>query len=124
MPDQAIVTDDYLKSLEESYARAAVLAQKAGFDGVDIKACHRYLLSELLSAYDREGAYGGCFENRTRCLRNSIEAARAAVSGNMLVTTRMNLYDGYKYPYGFGVKSAGAVKTGYVGAGGTGRTIV
>lgn len=103
MPDQAIVTDDYLKSLEESYARAAVLAQKAGFDGVDIKACHRYLLSELLSAYDREGAYGGCFENRTRCLRNSIEAARAAVSGDMLVTTRMNLYDGYKYPYGFGV---------------------
>ena len=110
MPDQAIVTDDYLKSLEESYARAAVLAQKAGFDGVDIKACHRYLLSELLSAYDREGAYGGCFENRTRCLRNSIEAARAAVSGNMFVTTRMNLYDGYKYPYGFGVNPQALLK--------------
>ena len=103
LPDEAIVTDDYLKSLEEAYAKSAVLAEKAGFDGVDIKACHRYLFSELLSAYEREGEYGGSFENRTRCLRNSIAAAKAAISDKMIVTSRMNIYDGYEYPYGFGV---------------------
>ena len=55
--DARIVSDDYLKRLPEQYAKTAVLAAKAGFDGVDIKACHRYLMSELLSAYTRPGLY-------------------------------------------------------------------
>ena len=29
--------------LQEDYVRAALLAREAGFDAVDIKACHRYL---------------------------------------------------------------------------------
>ena len=29
--------------------------QNAGFDGVDIKSCHRYLLSEILASHTREG---------------------------------------------------------------------
>lgn len=45
--DSCIVTDDYLKSLEESFGKAALLAKKAGFDAVDIKSCHGYLLAEL-----------------------------------------------------------------------------
>lgn len=110
LPDDRIVTDDYLKRLEEAYAKSAVLAEKAGFDGVDIKACHRYLLCELLSAYERDGEYGGSFENRTRCLRNSIAAAKAAISSNMIVTSRMNIYDGYEYPYGFGVNKNDKLK--------------
>ena len=64
-----IVTDDYLDSVKEALIGGAVLAEKAGFDGVDIKACHRYLNSELLSAYNRPGKYGGSLENRTRLLR-------------------------------------------------------
>ena len=42
---------------------AAALAIKAGFDGIDIKSCHGYLLQELLSAFARGGKYGGAFEN-------------------------------------------------------------
>ena len=53
--DHPVVTDEYLDSLVPLYVRAAKLAEEAGFDGVDIKACHRYLMSELLSAYTREG---------------------------------------------------------------------
>src|SRR5699024_8887768 len=56
-----IITDDRLKELEELYAKSARLAELAGFDGVDVKACHRYLMSELLSAYNRPGEYGGSF---------------------------------------------------------------
>ena len=74
--DSCIVTDDYLKSLEESFGKAALLAKKAGFDAVDIKSCHGYLLAELLSAYDRPGQYGGSYENRTRLLKNGIQAAK------------------------------------------------
>lgn len=98
-----IITDDELKKLEDDYGWAAQMAQRAGFDGVDIKACHRYLCSELLSAYNRPGQYGGSFENRTRLLRNGIQAAKANTNGNFLVTTRLNVYDGFPYPYGFGV---------------------
>lgn len=100
--DDRILSDDDLKALEENYAVSAALAEKAGFDGVDVKACHRYLISELLSAYNRPGEYGGSFENRTRLYRNAIAAAKSALSGNCFVTTRLNLYDGVAYPDGFG----------------------
>ena len=57
-----IVTDDYLDAVGEALVQGARLAEQAGFDGVDIKCCHRYLNSELLSAYEREGRYGGSLE--------------------------------------------------------------
>jgi len=98
-----IVSDDYLKSLEEEYGKAAALAEKAGFDGVDIKCCHGYLMSELMGAHVREGSYGGSFENRTRLFFNAIENAKANTGKDFIVTSRMNAYDGFLYPYGFGV---------------------
>ena len=48
--DSCIVTDDYLKGLEEKFGEAAALAKEAGFDAVDIKSCHGYLLAELATA--------------------------------------------------------------------------
>ena len=102
--DSCIVTDDYLKGLEEKFGEASLLAKEAGFDAVDIKACHGYLLMELLSAYQRPGLYGGSFENRTRLLRNGIAAAKVHEDENFLVTARIGIYDGFAYPYGFGVK--------------------
>jgi 2,4-dienoyl-CoA reductase-like NADH-dependent reductase (Old Yellow Enzyme family) len=107
--DSRIVTDDHLKELEELYAKSAKLAQQSGFDGIDIKACHRYLISEMFSAYIRPGEYGGSFENRTRLFRNAISATTAAVSGSTFVTSRMNIYDGFPYPYGWGVDQSGGV---------------
>lgn len=99
-----IITDDEVKRLEERYAWAAANAEKCGFDGVDIKSCHRYLLSEFLSAYGREGEYGGSFENRTKLLRHAIKNAMDATGKDFIVTSRLNVYDGFPYPYGFGVK--------------------
>ena len=74
--DSCIVTDDYLKGLEEKFGEAAQLAKEAGFDAIDIKSCHGYLLAELASAYNRPGEYGGSFENRFRLLKNGIRAAK------------------------------------------------
>ena len=56
-----IVTDEYLDRVGEALVKGSLLAEKAGFDGVDIKCCHRYLNSELLSAFERDGRYGGSF---------------------------------------------------------------
>lgn len=95
------VSDDYLKQLEERYIEAARRAQRAGFDAVDIKACHRYLISELLGAFERPGIYGGSFENRTRLLLNIIDGVHAAT--DLDVTVRLGIYDSLPYPYGFGV---------------------
>mgnify|MGYP000965362600 CR=1 FL=1 len=100
-----IVTDEYIKQLPEVYARAAKLAARAGFDGVDIKSCHGYLMSELLASHTRKGEYGGCFENRTRLLIDSVSAAKAATSA--FVTSRLNLHDGFPLPYGWGVGEDG-----------------
>ncbi len=103
LDDKGLISDDHLKELEECYGKTAHLAEKAGFDGVDVKACHRYLISETLSAFTRPGPYGGSFENRTRFFRNALSAAKAAMSSKMILTSRMNLYDGFAYPYGWGV---------------------
>lgn len=108
--DSCIVTDDYLKSLEESFGKAALLAKKAGFDAVDTKSCHGYLLAELLSAYDRPGQYGGNYENRTRLLKNGIKAAKVWEDENFQVTCRLGIYDGYEYPWGFGVSEGSGLK--------------
>ena len=98
-----IVSDDYLDTVWEALVKGAIEAEKCGFDGADIKSCHRYLLSEILSAYNREGKYGGSFENRTRLLSGAIKDARLATSKDFIITSRLNIYDGFEYPYGFGV---------------------
>ena len=101
--DYPLVTDEYLDRLQETYVSAARLAARAGFDGVDVKSCHRYLISELLASHTREGKYGGSLENRSRMLRETIAKIRQAVPG-IFVTTRMNVYDAISHPYGFGVR--------------------
>ncbi|MCR5031558.1 MAG: flavin oxidoreductase/NADH oxidase [Lachnospiraceae bacterium] len=105
--DSCIASDDYLKGLEEKFGEAAALAREAGFDAIDIKSCHGYLLAELSSAYERPGMYGGSFENRTRLLRNGILAAKLYETDQFMVTCRLGIYDGTPYPYGFGVKQGG-----------------
>lgn len=103
-----IVTDEYIDTVKEALIEASLLAEKAGFDGVDIKACHRYLNCELLSAYTREGRYGGSLENRTRLLRESISGAKEVCGKDFIVSSRLNVYDGFPYPYGFGVSKDGS----------------
>ena len=103
LPESCVVSDEEIVRAEDDSARAAALAARAGFDGADIKASHRYLGSELLSAFTRPGRYGGSFENRTRFLRSALAKARQLVPGDFLLTSRLNAYDGFPYPYGFGV---------------------
>lgn len=97
-----IVDDAYLESLVPRYIQAALLAQEAGYDGIDVKACHRYLLNELLASHTRKGKYGGKLENRSRLLLDIISAIRNATGPDFIIASRFNIFDGHPYPYGFG----------------------
>ena len=91
--DWPLLTDDDLQRIEDQYLEAARRAAAIGVDFVDIKQCHRYLLSELLAARTRPGRYGGSLENRTRLVRNVIGRIRDELP-DLVVVTRMNAYAG------------------------------
>lgn len=101
-PDYPVVTDEELDRLQDAFVLAARLAARAGFDGVDVKSCHGYLISELLASFTRTGRYGGSFENRTRFLREAVARIRDVLP-SLEVTCRLNTCDHIPYPYGFGM---------------------
>ena len=93
-----VASDDYLGRLEDHFVEAAHLAGEIGFDGVDIKMTHGYLLAELLSARSRQGRYGGLMlENRARIALDVLPRIRARVGRNFLLAVRLGVYDGVPY---------------------------
>ncbi len=72
-----LISDEQLEEIAGAYVRAARCAERAGYDFVDIKCCHGYLLHELLGARTRRGRYGGAFENRVRLPLEIIAAVRS-----------------------------------------------
>ncbi len=90
--DGAVLTDLEVDALVSDFVAAAVRAQRAGFDFVDIKHCHGYLGHEFLSAVDRPGPYGGSLANRTRFLRNIVDGIRRDAPG-LEIGVRLSLFD-------------------------------
>lgn len=106
-PDHPLITDDELDRLQEKFIHAAQMAYECGFDAVDIKACHGYIVHELLFSHTRKGSrYGGSFENRTRFLREVVQKIKESIP-QLIVTTRLNVYDGIPYPWGWGTGKDG-----------------
>ncbi len=101
--DSHLISDGELDDLQERFVAAAELAAEVGFDGVDIKACHGYLISELLGACARtDSRYGGGFENRVRFLIETAHKIRRT-NPELIVTSRLSIFDAIPRPYGFGV---------------------
>ena len=78
----------------QAFADAAVRAQRAGFDLVEIHAAHGYLLSQFLAPLEnhRTDRYGGSLENRARFGLEILHAIKKAAP-QLAVTFRMNGYD-------------------------------
>jgi len=97
-PDDATVvwTDDELEDLIDDYVAAARLACDVGFQFVDVKACHGYLLHEFLSARRRPGRFGGDLAGRSRPLLEIIRRIRAEVP-QLLVGVRLSVFDSVPY---------------------------
>ena len=90
--ERTLLSDDELDDLAATFVDAAGLAAAAGFDFVDVKACHGYLGHELLMARDRPGRFGGDLEGRTRFLRTVVAGIRAE-HPSLAIGVRLSLYD-------------------------------
>ncbi|MFQ5834537.1 MAG: FAD-dependent oxidoreductase [bacterium] len=108
--DYSLISDDELDSLQDEYVKAAQIAYECGFNAVDIKACHGYLLHELLFSYTRKRSkYGGSFENRTRFLQEVVKKIKRNIP-DLIIATRLNIYDGIPHPWGWGMKKDGSLE--------------
>jgi len=79
---RALRTDE-IPGIVQSYREAARRAIEAGFDGVEVHGANGYLIEQFLrdSCNDRSDAYGGSIENRTRLLREVMQAVTAEIGG-------------------------------------------
>ncbi|HEY3132814.1 MAG TPA: NADH:flavin oxidoreductase [Acidobacteriota bacterium] len=91
-PDYPCMTDAEIAVLVEDFTTAARHAADIGFDFVDIKHCHGYLGHEFLSSVNRPGRYGGCFENRTRFLREVVSRIRSEAP-SLEIGVRLSAFD-------------------------------
>ncbi|HUS41054.1 MAG TPA: NADH:flavin oxidoreductase [Ilumatobacteraceae bacterium] len=105
---QAVLSDDELDELADDYIEAAVLAAQAGFDFVDVKHCHGYLLHELLTGYGRDGRYGGDLAGRTEFLRRVVAGIRGRAPG-LAIAVRLSAFD--MAPFGPGDGGVGEPET-------------
>jgi 2,4-dienoyl-CoA reductase-like NADH-dependent reductase (Old Yellow Enzyme family) len=89
------MTEDDFESTTEAFAKAAMRAEKAGFDAVQLHAAHSYLISEFLSPCHnkRTDGYGGAIENRARFLLEIVARVRNAVGGRIAVLVKINSDD-------------------------------
>jgi 2,4-dienoyl-CoA reductase-like NADH-dependent reductase (Old Yellow Enzyme family) len=114
-----ILTDDELDEIAALFVRAAKMTCEIGFQFIDFKHCHGYLMHELLGAKTRPGKYGGSFENRTRLMLHIIDGIRSEVPG-LEIAVRLSVFDmvphrkgplgrgeaeasAHGYPHGLGV---------------------
>lgn len=86
------LTIEEIKEVTDLFARAAIRAKKAGFDGVEIHGAHGYLISQFLSRASnrRQDIYGGDPPNRARFLVEVIKAIKKTVGGDYPVWCRIN----------------------------------
>jgi len=94
--DSVVFTDDELERLIDTYVAAAGLARDVGFQFVDVKCCHGYLLHEFLSARTRLGRFGGDFDGRTRLLFSIIRRIRETYP-DLHVLVRLSIFDTLPY---------------------------
>jgi len=82
-------------AIVQAFAAAARRALTAGFEVIEIHGAHGYLINEFLSALanHRGDEYGGSFENRTRFLREVVQAVRGAWRDSLPLFVRISASD-------------------------------
>lgn len=89
------LTIEEIKEVVASFRNAAVRADKAGFDTIEIHAAHGYLISEFLSPLtnQRTDEYGGSAENRSRFLKEVLREIRDVWPQNKPILVRVSAED-------------------------------
>ncbi len=86
------LTLEEVKDLVGKFANAALLCQKAGFDGVELHGAHGYLINQFMSPHSnhRQDEYGGNFENRMRFVREIIQNTKELCGKDFPVMVRFS----------------------------------
>lgn len=86
------LSEDEIGEVIEAFITAALRAEKAGFDGVQIHGAHGYLIAQFLSpdTNTRSDRWGGSLENRSRLLFAIIEGIRSRCGANFQVGVRLS----------------------------------
>ena len=108
------LTHEQIDDIVKSYADAATLAKRVGFEMIMVHGGHGWLINQFLSPYfnHRTDEYGGSFENRVRLARRVLSAVREAVGPFFPIEFRMSgseLFEG-GYDLDEGVRIAQAVE--------------
>ncbi|MFC4128471.1 NADH:flavin oxidoreductase [Nocardia rhizosphaerae] len=98
MRPMKVPSESVIRELVAAHANAALLAEQAGFDAIEIHFGHNYLASSFLSPMlnRRTDRYGGSAENRARFAREIAEAVRAAVGDRLAITAKLSMEDGVR----------------------------
>jgi 2,4-dienoyl-CoA reductase-like NADH-dependent reductase (Old Yellow Enzyme family) len=88
---QAMTLED-ISQVKKGFVNAALLAQEAGFDGIELHGANGYLLDQFLTGYTnhRTDAYGGSVENRFRLITELITDIRQQVSEEFIIGVRLS----------------------------------
>ena len=78
-----------------AYARCASLAQRAGYDGVEVMGSEGYLINQFIAprTNHRDDEWGGAFENRTRLAVEIVRAVRERVGPAFIIVYRLSMLD-------------------------------
>jgi len=89
------MTGDDIQRTITDYARAAQIAQAAGYDGVELMGSEGYLINEFTAPRTnrRNDDWGGSFENRARFPVQVIRAVRAATGPQFIIMYRLSVLD-------------------------------
>ena len=81
-----------VKQLIEDFIAAAIRAEKAGFDGVELHGAHSYILCQFFSAdvNHRDDEYGGDLSNRSRILFEIIDGIRDRCGADFMLGVRLS----------------------------------
>ncbi|MFJ9243501.1 FAD-dependent oxidoreductase [Streptomyces sp. NPDC101776] len=89
------LSDDEVEQTVEDYVRAARLARRAGYDGVEIMGSEGYLINEFIARQTnhRDDRWGGSYENRTRFPVEIVRRVREAVGEDFIIVYRLSMLD-------------------------------
>lgn len=85
------LTLEDIERIEKQFIDAAIRAQKAGYDGVQLHACHAYLINDFASNVNkRTDKYGGSVENKARFGSEIIAGIRKACGDDFIISARIS----------------------------------
>ena len=89
------LTDAEVEQTVEDYVRCALLAQQAGYDGVEIMGSEGYLINEFIvtRTNQRTDRWGGSYEDRIRFPLEIVRRVREAVGDDFVLVYRLSMLD-------------------------------